>query len=420
MIKLLCLGDAHLGRAPSRVPSNDSSLSVRAVWKQVIADAIEMKVDAVILTGDMADNRNSYFEAFGVLRSGLSELSKHKIPVVAIAGNHDYEVFPQLVDSMSDDNLIFLGREGIWSKHTLTCLSGQSLRCVGWSFPSSHYDKSPLDTLDLQPSDHFTIGIAHGDLVSTSKYAPLPKQGLDAKPVDLWLLGHIHAPKLHEDYRAPVLYPGSLQPLDPAEPGVHGPWLITIDDRNRIQADQLPCATVRYEQIPIDVSGMDQIDDINMAVTTQLDQFARKLIQQQSQLRYLSCRLDVRGQTRLHRKLVTEGLGNIDTFDGQFNDCRVGIDKVSINTELSRDLHEIAQLNNDPPGMLAQWLLELGSSDNHALLKCSEDVAAAVYRSAGFKDLGENQPDSETLSRLVKEQSLLLLDELLSQKEDHD
>ena len=420
MIKLLCLGDAHLGRYPSRVPTDDPSLSVRAVWKRAVTEAIDNNVDAVILTGDMADNRNSYFEAYGPLRDGISRLSQANIPVIAVAGNHDHEVFPQLAESMSDDNLTLLGRDGTWEEKILKTRAGRSLRCVGWSFPSAHYDQSPLDIFNLPQSENFTIGIIHGDLESQGGYAPLAKRDLDAQPVDLWLLGHVHAPQLHEDYRAPVLYPGSLQPLDPGEPNTHGPWMITIDDRNRIQVEQLPLASVRYEKIVIDVSGREQIGDVNISVVEQLEEFATELIKNHPLLRYLSCRLILEGQTRLHRTLSTERLANIDAYDPQVHGCSIAIDKVSINTTPIRDLQEIAQLKNDPPGILARWILELENTDDHALLNDARDAAATVYSSVGFRTLGEREPDPKTLARLVNQQAMLLLDELLAQKEDNE
>ncbi|MXZ17937.1 MAG: DNA repair exonuclease [Rhodothermaceae bacterium] len=419
LIKLLCLGDAHLGRYPSRVPTDNPSLSVRAIWKRAVAEAIDNNVDAVILTGDMADNSNSYFEAYGALRSEISNLSQCNIPVVAVAGNHDHDVFPRLAESMPDDNLTLLGRNGIWEEEIIKTRSGRSLRCVGWSFPSAHYDRSPLDIFNLPQSEYFTVGIVHGALEIQGKFAPLAKRDLDAQPVDLWLLGHVHAPKLHKDHRAWILYPGSPQPLDPGEPGTHGPWMITIDDQNRIQDEQLPLASVRYEEIVIDVSGREQIADINSSIVEQLEESTLELTKDYPLLQHLSCRLILEGQTRLHRALSSEGLANTDAYNRQVNQCSITIDKVSFNTAPIRDLQEIAQLKNDPPGILARWLLELENADDHALLNGVRDAAKTVYSSAGFKALGQKEPDPRTLARLVNRQAMLLLDELLAQKEDN-
>ncbi len=390
---------------------------MRTVWERTVSEAIERHVDAVILTGDMADNQNSYFEAYGTLRGGIRQLADASIPVVAIAGNHDYAVFPQLVESISDDHFKFLGQNGIWSEVALETRSGRSLRCVGWSFPSSHHESSPLDTLNLTQSDTFTVGIVHGDLESKGKYAPLFKADMNGQPVDLWLLGHVHAPKLHKDTRAPILYPGSPQPLDPGETGIHGPWLITIDDQNHIQTEQLPLASVRYEEIPIDISDQVQIDDINMDVTAQIERFGNEIVHDHPELRHLCCRVVLTGNTVLHRQLSTEGLTSTDMFDARVNECSISIDRLSLDTAPVRDLQEISLLNNDPPGMLARWLLELESNEHHSLLEEAQAAAASVYKSAGFKGLGEKEPDPATLSRLTTRQAMLLLDELLVQRE---
>ncbi len=420
VINLLCLGDAHLGRYPSRVPTNDPTLSVGAVWEQAISYSINNNIDAMILTGDMADNKNSYFEAYGTLRAGITRLIESHIPVVAIAGNHDYDVFPELAKSMEEDNFHFLGLDGAWSEVTLNAKSGRPIRCIGWSFPSPHYDHSPLDSLTLSQSDAFTIGVIHGELDGRGNYAPLAKQDLAALPVDLWLLGHVHAPKLYQDSSAPVLYAGSLQALDPGEPGIHGPWTISINENNHIDADQQPLASVRYEEVQINLSGLDRMADVSRSIAEQLEKIGQELIQHHSPLRFLSCRLILEGQTKLHRVLSTEGLTNIDTLDLQIDGCTISVDKVTVNTSPSRDLYEISQLNNDPPGILARWLLELENSNHPDLLKCAGDAAASVYGSAGFRGLGDKTPSSETLSRLVTQQAMLLLDELLAQKEDHE
>ena len=196
--------------------------------------------------------------------------------------------------------------------------------------------------------------------------------------------------------------------------------MITIDDDNQIQAEQLPLASVRYEEIVIDVSGREMIGDIHTSIVEQLEESTAELTKNYPQLQYLSCRLILEGQTRLHRALSTDGLANTDSYDQQVSQCRIAIDKVSTNTAPIRDLHEIAQLKNDPPGILARWLLKLENTDDHALLNDAREAAKTVYSSTGFKTLGEKEPDPETLARLVNQQAMLLLDELLAQKEDND
>lgn len=92
-IRILCTGDMHLGRRPTRIPENSDSHSLRptVVWHSLVSTAIERKVDAVVLTGDVVDESNKFFEAFSALQSGVEHLAKAGIPVLTVSGNHDFE-----------------------------------------------------------------------------------------------------------------------------------------------------------------------------------------------------------------------------------------------------------------------------------------------------------------------------------------
>src|SRR5690606_15084227 len=63
-------------------------------------------------------------------------------------------------------------------------------------------------------------------------------------------------PRLVERDGRIVLYPGSPQPLDPGEPGVHGPWLVEVGDDGRVTAEQVPLATLHYGEAGADLDGV--------------------------------------------------------------------------------------------------------------------------------------------------------------------
>ena len=66
-LQLLCTGDVHLGRRPSRVPVENDKLSVRRVWDRFVETALNREVDAAVLTGDIVDSENEMYEAYGAL-----------------------------------------------------------------------------------------------------------------------------------------------------------------------------------------------------------------------------------------------------------------------------------------------------------------------------------------------------------------
>jgi len=120
-IQLLCAGDFHFGRHPTRIPDrlDGPEFSPRTVWQDIVRVAIEKGVDAVVLTGDIADRENRYFEAYGAFEAGVIDLEDAGIPVVMVAGNHDSEFLPRMVEDIGLDNLHLLGAGGTWERWSL-------------------------------------------------------------------------------------------------------------------------------------------------------------------------------------------------------------------------------------------------------------------------------------------------------------
>jgi type I site-specific restriction-modification system R (restriction) subunit len=52
-----------------------NALKPTAVWHSFVDTAIERKVDAVVLTGDVVDESNKFFEAYSALQSGIERLT---------------------------------------------------------------------------------------------------------------------------------------------------------------------------------------------------------------------------------------------------------------------------------------------------------------------------------------------------------
>ncbi|MFW5992303.1 MAG: metallophosphoesterase family protein, partial [Halanaerobiaceae bacterium] len=154
-IRLLCTGDLHLGRHPSRIPAEYDSRQYSPVflWERIVQRAIEQEIDALLITGDIIDRENRYFEAFGPFEAGVKKLAAKNIAVVVIAGNHDYDVLPGLIRNIDLDNLIFLGAEGKWEYKTLERNGKVILGIMGWSYPDRQVRKDPLEDIVLPPDD---------------------------------------------------------------------------------------------------------------------------------------------------------------------------------------------------------------------------------------------------------------------------
>jgi exonuclease SbcD len=215
---LFAAADIHLGRSPARV-SADWALrhSPRVAFDNLVTAAIDEQADAVLLAGDVVDRDNVFFEAYGVLQRGVARLREKGIPLIAVAGNHDTHILPELADAVDDPEAFrLLGRGGTWESVDLSCRDGSQIRIWGWSFPRSDYSGNPLSDFPGLGSDRpaTVIGLLHADRgASGGVYAPVSAADLDASGVRPWILGHIHLP----DPTAPgstSYYTGSLQALD--------------------------------------------------------------------------------------------------------------------------------------------------------------------------------------------------------------
>ena len=422
--RILCTGDLHLGRYPSQVLSRRREWAVDHVWENTVAYAVQQGVDVVVLTGDVVDADNKRYEALGPLQRGLRRLEEADIPVVAVAGNHDYDALPRLADMVEAEHFHLLGRGGEWEAITIAPSGRASVQFVGWSFREAHAQYSPLDALpdDLVRDDGPTVGLLHADVDAPgSAYAPVSLDGLRRPSVSAWLLGHIHVPTRWDDRSPLVLYPGSLQPLHPSETGAHGPWRVEVEPDGAATATHLPRATLRYEPVEVDVGAAEEEGDLESAVTEAMRARLREVRETGPGPQRLVCRVVLTGRTPLHRKACEL----VDTWPGELEvplqDSTAVIEAAIAQTRPALDLEEIAE-GSDPPGVLAELLLAIENGDDGALVDDAwaavEEALQTVESSPAYtplRDAGEVRPDRETLAEMVRRQGLLLLDELRSE-----
>lgn len=429
-VRILCAGDLHLGRRPSRVGARERALSVDHVWDKMIERAVDQAVDLVALTGDLVDRDNRFFEAVGALERGMRRLADEGIPAFAVAGNHDHDVLPRVIETIGSDALHLLGRGGRWESHLLERDGEPLLRLAGWSFPTQHVERSPLDDLDAELTDAHesvpSIYLLHADLdQKTSRYAPVMSSELDDHRAAAWLLGHIHRPQTHRTASdALVLYPGSPQALDPGERGVHGPWIVEVGGGRAPRARQIPMATVRYRTLAIDLDGVDAAEDFERAATEQMRRDLDEITDGAGELRRVIYRLELTGRTPLHRKLggFAEELSERLRLD--FDGGRASVDRVRVETRPAVDLEEVAR-GHDPPAVLARLLLDLDGgelADEHRALakKVMRELEgvrqANAYAPLRVSGADGGRPDDQAARRLLFDEGLRLLDELLAQK----
>jgi len=428
--KLLCAADLHIGRRPARLPPpwNSGRISAAKAWGDLVDCAIAEQVDALLLAGDVVDQENRYFEAYGPMGDGVRRLKEAGIAVVAVAGNHDHHTLHEVAAEVGEGHLRVLGRGGVWERWTLTGEDGGArLHVDGWSFPAAWHAFDPTVVHDLAPPDDGApvLGLLHCDLDGhEERYAPVPAASLARVPVAAWVLGHIHVPGLRQDAgRAPILYPGSLLALGPRETGPHGAWLVEIAPGRAPSFRPIALSRVRYETVHVDVSDISDSDALRAAVTGSLRHRLDAVEGEgASPLAVLSCRVQLSGRTPLHAEAarLLGHLGDLRLAGGSGAEVRLVVERVEVETRPAFDLHDLAR-GGDAPALLAGLLLELDSASpgtgvvDPDLLTRADRAAAAVASRSHFADLGTGGVPA--VRSALRRQAARLLDELMRQKE---
>jgi len=430
-VRLLAVGDVHLGTRPASLPDDLSAsgidarqLGPAAALEGAVTAAIDHDVDAVLFAGDVVESTNARFEALLPLEAAVERLAEAGIRAIAVVGNHDVEALPRLAERLEKFEL--LGADGNWEVTTVNRADGSSVEILGWSFPERQVRSSPVARLLAKPIPRAgagipRIGLLHADLdASGGSYAPVMQRELDAAGVDAWLLGHIHVPSLGADGDL-CGYLGSLVGLDPSETGVHGPWLIRAD-ADGVHVRQLPIAPLRWERIEADVHEIEYAEDLGELILDVAERRAREIHREGQTPQALGVRIRLVGATPIYddlrRWLDAESWRGIQRM---VEHTLVFVDKLIDAMELSVDLSAIAA-GDDPPALLARKLLQLDGDEGHALLDAARAELHKTAAATNWLPLDDTRGAVDPLSddalrALLRRASTMALHALLAQRE---
>jgi len=400
-MKIVVTGDIHIGKRSSAIDGNFIFLSTRYTWEQIVDYSINNDIDLVILTGDIIDRENRFFEAVSPLRQGLEQLGANHIAVCMVAGNHDYDVLPEIIKSTDYPDIFMLGKNGRWEERLIK-KGDREIQLIGWSFTSLYHTDDPVKTLpeNIIRQDIPTIGIIHGDAFAQSqKYAPMNTFVLkEMKGIDAWLLGHIHKPQVLHPGTPLVLYPGSPHALSPKETGIHGPYLLELKD-GQIQSELLPLSPVRYEQLSVDVSDVTDKESFRQKLSVILKEYASNL-PATGQLKYLIYDIELTGESDHLTELQQWGPEEILMYSGS-NTFEEKIRKIRLNINPGINVESFL---NDPSymGVLAHAIIALEKGRSNDFIEQLKKQWKAKYetmiQSNVYTPLS-SPPDQDELER---------------------
>ena len=421
---LLFVGDVHLGRRPTRLPDNldefgltPAQLSPAAAWRETVRYAVERGIAALVLAGDVVENENARFEAFGPLRDGVQRLVDAGVAVLAVSGNHDVNALSRLAEAVPGFRL--LGRGGHWQTVEVEGANGDiAARVSGWSFPTERVYESPLGRGAPARVDPATLhfGVLHADLDQHgSPYAPITSAELQGAGLDGWFLGHVHKPSALDAPR-PLGYLGSIVGLDPSESGAHGPWLVELERPLRVE--QIPLAPLRWEEIEVPWDAVAATADDLQALVTALEGFDRQLGAGRGETRAVGCRVRLTGERAAESATPSrELLERMRALRLPLNGTLYFVERVRDATRAALDLEALAR-GTDPPALLARRVLALERRDESADAEIEGAVLQlrTVLGSTAWRALDPRPLTTDDVRNLLVEQGRRALETLLAQR----
>jgi DNA repair exonuclease SbcCD nuclease subunit len=229
--------------------------ATRSAFERLVDRALAEPVDFVLLAGDLYDRDWQDFHTGLFFREQVVRLDRAGIPVFIVQGNHDAQ------GVISRELVLPSNATVLPSRHAATVrLEALSVAIHGRSFPDRAVDEDLVPSYPEPLPGYFNIGLLHtslGGRPGHDRYAPTDVATLSAKGYDYWALGHVHRRELVCE--APrIVFPGNLQGRHANETGPKGCELVSVVS-GRIDAEFVALDVVRWNQLAIDLAGVDEL-----------------------------------------------------------------------------------------------------------------------------------------------------------------
>lgn len=379
--------DLHLDSPLKSVSLRDAGLAdqigiaTRTAFSRIVDLCIGEAVDLLLIAGDVWDGQHSSTKTPRFLKHELLRLNAAGVRCCMIRGNHDALARQTGELDLPDNTVLFGARAGTHMIET----RGHRVAIHGISFRDPHAADSLLPHYPPAIGDAFNIGLMHTSLNGSpghDSYAPCSLRDLDEHGYQYWALGHIHRRAQH-DGRATVVMPGIPQGRDIGEAGPASVTLGTVDDDGVLGVQERCVASLRFERVSIDCTGIDDWRQI----TALLDRELRRMADLPRPEDHLVLRPVLQGATSLswrmardHDRLTEEARAAADQH------ANLWIDKVELRVTAPVDAARRA--GSHLPHDLTRLVLD-DLSDDPALIAAMSEVAQDLIRQlpAELRDL---------------------------------
>ena len=345
MFRFIHAADPHLDSplrglvAHEGAPAQLLRGATRRAFENLVALAIDEKVDFLLIAGDLYDGDWRDYTTGLFFRSQMVRLNQHGIPVFLITGNHDAASVISKKLPMTDNLQVFSTRTAE-SKE----VPGVPAVVHGRGFPHRAVPENLAHDYPAALPGKFNIGLLHTSLNGRpghDTYAPCSVQDLQAKGYGYWALGHIHQPEVISE-EPWIVFAGNCQGRHARETGPRGCYLVTVDDHLDVEsAEWRTLDVVRWEVVEADLGGLEQESEVVRRIRDALS-----LAIESAEGRLLATRILLTGASPLHGVLLRE-IGRIRAevaaIAQDFGEDAVWIEQIKVATSPVYDLGELAE-----------------------------------------------------------------------------
>ncbi len=292
----------------SQVPSLTERLreSTFRSFHNIVKLAVEEKVDAVLIAGDIFDGADRSLQAQLKFHRGLLELSKKGIPSFIVHGNHDPSNSWSHMLDWPENTTIFPGNK---VERIPVIREGETLAWIyGISYPQKEVNENLALKFKKDQEQGFAVGLLHanvGQHPGHDNYAPCSLQDLISSDFDYWALGHIHEFKILRENNPCIVYSGNTQARHLKETGPKGKGccLVTLNSGAPANIRFVATDVVSYRSAKVDVSSASSINEVLQAIQSQVEELAKESLTREG----LVVRLVLTGRTTVHNELQNPG-----------------------------------------------------------------------------------------------------------------
>jgi DNA repair protein SbcD/Mre11 len=280
-------------------PANEIREATRRALRNLVALAVDERVDFVVIAGDLYDGDWRDYNTGLFFLQQMAELARSGVPVYMAAGNHDAQsVVTKRLRLPENVHLFDTKRPETFELKEL----GIAIHGQGFRTKAVKEDLSAGYPAAMPGA--FNIGVLHTSLTGREgheNYAPCTVEGLMRLGYDYWALGHVHTRECVKESGPAIWFPGNVQGRHVREEGEKGCLLVEAEHSRSVSVRFHALDVVRWAQLAVDVSEAQTLDEC-------LDAFQNELRAAIEPLdgRMLAVRVVFKGQSRVHERLTSQ------------------------------------------------------------------------------------------------------------------